>query len=76
MALRQNERRSEYFADRDGVVTDNRQSAATFGAVQGERPDNYVATRTHGSQNSFGVVSTVFAISQRMKCGAVVPYVV
>ena len=75
-ALRQIERRSEYFADRGGVVTDNRQAAATFGTVQRERPNNYVAAGAHGSQNSFGIGSTVLRISQKMKRGAVVPHVV
>ena len=75
-ALRQIERSSEYFADRGGVITDNRQAVATFGTDQRERPNNYVATRTHGAQNSFGVGSAILRISQKMERGAVVPHVV
>jgi hypothetical protein len=75
-AFNQLERRAEYFAERSGIVTDDRQAAAPFGTIRSERPDDDVATGTHGSQDPLGIGGPILRISQEMKSCAVVPYVV
>ena len=42
---------AEYFTSEARIVTDDRQTAAPFGTVGSECPDDNVAAGTHGAQD-------------------------
>ena len=66
-------RRAEYFGERQGIVTGDRQPAAPFGAVGSERPDDDEAPGADGSENSLGIGSAILGFSQEMKSCTVMP---
>jgi len=47
-ALNQLKRVAEYFTERGGIVTDDRQPTAPFGTIRSECPDDNMAAGAHG----------------------------
>ena len=68
--------RAEYFNERHGIVTGDRQPAAPIGTVGSKRPDDDEAPGADGSEDSLGIGSAVLGFSQEMKSCAVMPQII
>ncbi len=75
-AFNQLARRAEYFDERRCIVTNDGRSAAPFGTVGSESPNDKVSAGAHGAQDALDIGGAISRLSQEMKSRAIVPYVV
>jgi len=75
-AFRKLERIAEDPADAGRIMPGNGQTAALFGAVQGECANDHMTARAHGLLDAVGIGELVCWIGEKVKCRAVVPHVI
>src|SRR3974377_288407 len=75
-AFNEFERGAQYLTERSFIMPNNRQTAASFRAIQSECTYDNVAAQAHRFSDAFGVCSLVVRFSQEMKRCTVVPDII